>query len=146
MEALGVAASLIAVIELTGACLKLSRKWIGSSNFSSSELNMTVTDLYAFNGVIRSFQTHLEICEDDHARLLGLDYLLPVVERCNEALEAIKDYLERSGFIEKHVLAPRFDRKLKLSLRVIGRAKELFMLAVQADQQLGRPPRLAKTN
>jgi hypothetical protein len=135
MEALGVAASVIAVVQLTGICLKLSRKWLGPSEFSASELQAMTTDLYAFSGVMRTFQTHLEIYEDDEARLGSLNHLVPVLERCKEALGTIKDFVERGGMLGRHVLAPRFDRKLKLSLKILVSAKELFMLAVHADQQ-----------
>ena len=93
------------------------------------------TALYAFNGGVKTFQTHLEIHEDDEARLVSLNYLVPVLEHCKDALSVIKDFMEGSGFIGKHLIAPKFDRKLKLSLKVLDGAKEVFILAVQADQQ-----------
>jgi len=93
------------------------------------------TALYAFNGVMKTFQTHLEIHEDDEARLVSLNYLSPVLERCKDALKVVKGFMEGSGHIGKHMITPQFGRKLKLSLKVLDGAKEVFMLAVQADQQ-----------
>jgi hypothetical protein len=135
MDPLSITASVIAIIQLAGSCLKLSRQWLGPSEFGSPELTSTTTALYAFNGCMKTFQTHLEIHEDDEARLLSLNYLIPVIERCQDALRVIKDFMEGSGFIGKHLIAPKFDRKLKLSLKVLDGAKEVFMLAVQADQR-----------
>ena len=133
MEVLGIAASVIAVVQLTGACLKLSKKWLGPSEFSTSELNVMMADLYVFNGVLKSFQTHLEVHSDDETRILGLNHLTPVLHRCEEALKRIRDFMEESGVIGRHLLAPRFDRKLKLSLQILERAKGLLELAVSAD-------------
>lgn len=67
MDGLSLAASVIAVIQLAGSCLKLSRRWIGPSEFSSSNLATMTTALYEFNGAMKTFQTHLEIHEDDEA-------------------------------------------------------------------------------
>jgi hypothetical protein len=135
MDPLSIAASVIAIIQLAGSCLKLSRKWFGPSEFGSLELTSVTTALYGFNGAMKTFQTHLEIHEHDETRLVSLNYLIPVLERCKDALRVMKEFMEGSGFIGKHLIAPQFDRKLKLSLKVLDGAKEVFMLAVQADQQ-----------
>ena len=94
-----------------------------------------VTALYGFNGAVKTFQTHLEIYEDDEVRLRSLEYLKPALRRCEEALNIVKDFVEKAGFIGKHVIGPNIDRKLKPSLKALDRAKELFMLALHADQQ-----------
>jgi hypothetical protein len=135
MDGLSLAASVIAVIQLAGSCLKLSRRWVGSSEFGSSDLATVTTALYEFNGAMKTFQTHLEIYEDDEARLRSLDYLKPAFERCKEALDIVKDFSEHTSFIGKHLIGPKFDRKLKPSLKALDGAKELLMLALHADQQ-----------
>jgi hypothetical protein len=135
MDGLSLAASVIAVIQVAGSCLKLSRRWIGPSEFGSSDLATMTTALYEFNGAMKTFQTHLEIHEDDEARLSSLDYLKPALGRCKEALDTVKDFMEHAGFIGKHLIGPQFDRKLKTSLKALDGAKELFMLALHADQQ-----------
>jgi len=139
MDGLSLAASVIAVIQLAGSCLKLSRKFLGPSEFGSSDLNSMTTALYGFNGVVKSFQTHLEIYEDDEARLSSLEYLKPVLKQCGEALNIIEDFIGKSSFIGKHVIGPRFDYKLKTSLKALNEAKELFMLALHADQRYPLP-------
>ena len=135
MEVLGIAASVIAVVQLTGACLKLSKRWLGPSEFSTSELNTMMADLYTFNGVLQTFQTHVEIYSDDQPRIIGLNHLTPVLLRCEEALKTIRDFMEKGGVIGRHLLAPKFDKKLKLSLQVLERAKGLLEFAVNADSR-----------
>jgi hypothetical protein len=91
--------------------------------------------LFEFNGAIRNFQTFLEINEDDEARLRNTDYLKSTLERCEEALNIIKNFIEMSGFMGQHLVGPKFDPKLKASLKALEVAKELFILALHADQQ-----------
>lgn len=134
MDGLSLAASVIAVIQLAGSCLKLSRKFLGPSEFGSSDLTSMTIALYGFNGAVKSFQTLLEVYEDDEARLSSLEYLKPALKQCEKVLHIIKDVVEKSNFIEKHLIGPKFDRKLKTSLKALDGAKELFMLALHADQ------------
>ena len=135
MDGLSLAASVIAVIQLARSCLKLSRKSVGPSEFGSSDLSSMTIALYGFNGIIKSFQTHLEVYEDDEARLRSLDYLEPVLTQCEKALRIIEDFVGKNSFIGKHIVGPRFDNKLKASLKALDNAKELFMLALHTNQQ-----------
>jgi len=135
MDGLSLAASIIAVLQLTGSCLKLSKRFIGPSEFSSSDLTTMTTALYEFNGAVKTFQTHLEVYEDDEARLSSLNYLKPSLERCTEALDIIEDFMEHTTFIGKYLIGSKFDRRIKLSLKALHDAKGLFMLALHADQQ-----------
>jgi hypothetical protein len=142
MDGLGLAASVIAVIQLARSCLKLSRKFLGPSEFGSSNLASIITALYRFNGVVKSIQKHLEIYEDDEVRLSSLAYLKPVLKQCEEALHIIEDFVGKSSFIGKHVIGLRFDFKVKTSLKALDGAKELFMLALHADQRYSLLPPL----
>jgi len=137
MDGLSVAASVIAVIQITGSCLKLIKKWLGRSEFSASELSGLSAALYEFNGTMKTFQTHLEVYEDNNARLKSLECLTPVLENCGKALGAIEGCLKRSSFLGslRNMGVGKFDGRLKDSLKALDRAKELFMMAVHADQQ-----------
>jgi hypothetical protein len=140
MDGLSLAASVITVIQLAGSCLKLSRKFLGPSEFGSSDLAPITIALYGFNGAVKSFQTHLEIYEDNEARLSSLEYLKPALKRCEEALYIIKDFVGKSSFIGRHVIGLRFDNKLRTSLKALDGAQELFVLALHADQQYSPLP------
>ena len=135
MAEIALAASVIAVLQLVGSCLKLSRKWVGPSELGSADLTNMTTALYGLNGVMKNFQTHLEIHEDDEARLTSLKYLTPALDRCRETLDIVKNFIEGTGLIGKYFVGSKFDRKLKASLKALNGAKELFLLALQADQE-----------
>jgi hypothetical protein len=93
------------------------------------------TALYGFNGAVKSFQTYLEIYEDDEARLSSLETLKPVLKQCEEALHIIEDFVGKGSFIEKHVIGSKFDNRVKTSLKALDGAKELFILALHTDQR-----------
>jgi cob(I)alamin adenosyltransferase len=104
MDPLSISASVAGLITLTGSCLKLSRKWIGPSEFGTSDLKAIEKALYEFNGAMKTFETHLKIHEDDVAWLNSLNYLKPALDQCNMALEVIKKFVGGYSFIGKHVI------------------------------------------
>lgn len=135
MEALGVAASIIAVVQLTTACLKLGNKYLGPSIHDSTSLKALLSTLYNFNGTVKNLQTHLEINEEDHARLETLRHLGLPLQRCEEALNMIQDRLKAAGVFGQYVIGSRFDSKLQKALKGIEDSRVLFELALKADQQ-----------
>jgi hypothetical protein len=135
MDPLSFTASIIAVVQLAGSCLALSRKYIGPSEFRSADLAAVETTLVTFTEAIETFQRQLTAQETDETRLNSLTYLSPALGRCKEALDIIKDFMIKSSFIGKHVVGPKFDRKLKASLKALEAAKQLFGFALHADHQ-----------
>ncbi|KAM7221382.1 hypothetical protein V8F06_003157 [Rhypophila decipiens] len=135
MDGLSAAASVIAVVQLAGSCLKLSEKWLGPSEFSSSDLAAIKTTLHGFFEAINKFEVRLRAHEDEESREGSLEYLPQVLERCKQALDMVQSFMSNRGFIGKHVIASRFDGKLKASLKALEAAKELFMLALHSDNQ-----------
>ena len=134
-DGLSLAASVIAVVQIAGSCLELSRKWLGPSEFNSADLAAVQTTLFGFTEAMETFQKHLKAHTNDEARLKSLEYLSPVLDRCKRALDIVRDFIEHSGFIGKYVIGPKFDRKLKASLKALGEAKELFRFSLYADHQ-----------
>lgn len=135
MDGLSVAASIIAVVQLTGTCLKLGTKFLGPSQHSPASLGAISQSLYSFNGTIRNLQTHYEINEEDQARLNALSHLAEPLKRCEESLRMISERLETMNFMGQYVVGKLFDRKLKRSLHVLEEARKLFELALHSDQQ-----------
>jgi hypothetical protein len=135
MEAVGLVASVIAIVQLTGACLKLGSKLTGPSSYKPERLRSLSTILYNFNGTIKNLQTHLEIHEDDQARLNTLTYLQEPLMRCREALQLLSSRMQSDGLFALYIMGSRFDKKVDLCLRVLNDAKGLLELALQCDQR-----------
>ena len=134
MEALGLVASIIAIVQLSGACLKLGSKFLSPSAHRPERLQSLRTILYGFNGAIRNLQTFFEIHEDDQARLKALNHLQEPLTRCRETLHLLSSYLQDSSFISRYVTGTTFDKKLNSCLRVLNGSKELLELALTSDQ------------
>jgi len=95
---------------------------------------MQVT-LYSFNASIKNLQTHLEICEEDQARLRALEYLGGSLNDCKNVLKVLEDHLRRTKSLGDYIVGARFDSKLKRCFAALNHSKTLFMEAVHADQQ-----------
>lgn len=63
MDALSLGASVVAVIQLTGAWLKIDKKSLEPSIYSSSDLRAISTNLYGLNGTIKNLETYLAVNE-----------------------------------------------------------------------------------
>jgi hypothetical protein len=133
MDPLSVTASVIAIVQITGECMKLAK--IGPSKYHLTRLKEINTNLYGFYGTIKNLQMHLEIYEEDQARLSALDHLQEPLARCFEALKLLKNRVEHDGVFSQYVMGLRFDKKLEDGLRVIADAKSLLELALQCDQR-----------
>jgi len=135
MEAIGLVASVIAIVQISGACLKLSLKPLGPSSYKTERLQSLSTTLYGFNGNIRNLQTLLEIYEDDQARLDTLNHLREPLTKCHEALQLLSSRLQSDGFFAQYIMGSKFDKKFELCLRVLNDAKGLLELSLQCDQR-----------
>jgi hypothetical protein len=135
MEVLGIASSIIAVVQLTASCIKLTQKFLGPSQHNSESLGAIQQALYSFNGTIKNLQTHLEINEEDHTRLEALNHLDEPIKRCDCALKMLQDRLENVNFLGQYLVGNRFDGRLRKCLKTIAEARRLFELALAADQK-----------
>lgn len=135
MEALAATASIIAVLQLTTACLKAGKKYIGPSSHSPESLREILATLYRFNGTLNNLKLHLEINEEDQARLQALNHLDEPLRHCESVLRLLQNRLANVTVLGQYVVGERFDGKLKKDLNGLEDARALFELALQSDQQ-----------
>ncbi|OCT48034.1 hypothetical protein CLCR_04007 [Cladophialophora carrionii] len=134
MDPLSLTGGVIAIVQITGECMKLAK--IGPSKYHLARLKQINTNLYGFYGTINNLQLHLAIHEEDKARLSALDHLQEPLARCLEALKLLKNRFEHDGVFTQYVMGLRFDKKLEDCLRVIADAKSLLELALHCDQRV----------
>ncbi|KAF4854576.1 hypothetical protein CGCSCA2_v009577 [Colletotrichum siamense] len=135
MDPFSLTVGVLGIVAAAQACLKTIKKRVGASAMSSAEIEGMMKTLYEIHGVMGSFKTHLELHDDDEDRLESLQYLMPVMNRSSEALQIVKDYVN-SGRTEKAFRGVKFDKQLKLSLKRLDDASEIFSMAVVSNQQL----------
>ena len=126
---LGVTASIIACIQLTGALLKR----VGPSEHSKRDLNNIVKSICGIRGAYESLKSYLEINEDE-ARLSALQHLREPLQECKDVLDILKDRLQKTFIVDNRIVGNLGDSKLKKGLQRLDNAKELFDLILHVDQ------------
>jgi hypothetical protein len=122
---LGVAASVISCMQLTGALLKR----VGPSDHGKKTLTRTLAVLCGFRGACEGLKLHLEVSEEDEARLSALQRLEAPLRDCKQVLDNIEKRVKNVNFVGQYLVGT-WDRKLEKWLRALEDAK-----ALNADQQ-----------
>jgi hypothetical protein len=128
---LGVTASVIACVQLTGALLKR----VGPSDHGKKDLNRILKSICGFRGAYDGLKSHLEFNEEDQARLSTLQHLEEPLRDCKQTLEVLEKRLKTVRFVGQYIIGNFWDGRLKKCLHRLENAKELFELALHADQQ-----------
>lgn len=127
---LGVAASIIACIQLTGTLLKQ----VGPSDHSKKDLNAILKAICGFKGAYEGLMTSLQLNEEDETRLSALQHLEEPLRDCKGVLDLLEKRLESPNFLGQHILGSLWDGKLKRWLKILQDAKKLFEIALDGDQ------------
>lgn len=134
MEALGVAASIISIIQLTDTVTKLCHEYLGTATGATKEMSLILNELYALKGVFEWLESQLMSNQGINttprtAMIQLLNLPNGPLERCRDTLRVLKP--------------PKLGRHIvwafckKDNARLIGRLerdKLLFMLALHGDQ------------
>ena len=128
ITAVGLAASIIACIQLTETLLKR----VGPSDHNKKDLTYIRQVVYGMHGVYQGLKLHLEINEEDRARLSELD-LEGSLRVCKEVLDVLNGRLQSVTFVGQYIVGRLWDGKLKKCVKRLEDAKELFELALHTD-------------
>ena len=128
---LGVTASIIACIQLTGTLLK----HVGPSSHGRADLNRILQVVSGFNGAYEGLKLSLQFNETDHTRMSTLQHLEGPLRDSRAALELLQNRLENLGRLGQYIIGSTWDGKLKNCLKRLEDSKALFELAMHADQQ-----------
>lgn len=131
---LGVTASIIACVQLTGSLLQS----VGRSDHDRADLNRILQVVTGFGGSYEGLKLCLQFNENDHSRLSSLQHLEGPLKDSKAVLEFLQKRLENMGFVNQFILGKIFDGKLKRSLKVLEDAKALLELAMHSDQQYAK--------
>lgn len=128
---LGVAASIITCVQLTGALLKR----VGPSDHSKKDLNEILKAILGFKGAYENLEISLRLNEEDESRLLALQHLEAPLRHSKRVLDLLEKRLESPNFLGQYIVGVLWDAKLKRSLKELQDTKTLFEIALDADQQ-----------
>lgn len=128
---LGVAASIITCVQLTGALLKR----VGPSDHCKKDLNEILKTICGFKGAYEGLKISLQLNETDETRLSALQHLEQPLRDCKQTLDLLEKRLESTNFVGQYLIGTLWDAKLKKALKRLQDAKTLFEIAMDADQR-----------
>lgn len=135
MDPFSLTVGTVGLIGAVNACLKLAKKAVGPSKLGKAELAAANNTLFDALGILNSFKAFLELHEDDDGRMQTLVHLEPAMDRCREALQTIKTFIQGTSRVEKMWKGVKFDKEFKSALDAVEKSSELFRMAVMVDQQ-----------
>ena len=126
MDPVSITALASGIAELTVSCLKTCKKSLGPSQENDRELRELNSNLYSFNAAVKNLQTHLNVFEEDQARLQELSYNEEPLKRSQESLEHIEARLKNPTLVGKYLRGVGIDKKWTECLSSSNAAKILF--------------------
>ena len=129
VTALGVTASLIACLQLTGTLLKR----FGPSDHSTTDLNRIWKTIQGFQESCNDLKSHLGADPENEGRLSTYQHLDEPLRLCRKALEFLQKRLESRHFIGQYLVGNKWDSKLKKCQQRLDEAKDLLKLALCGD-------------
>jgi len=132
VSALGLAASIIAVMQLAGALIKPATSSLGPSENDEKELNKLSTTMTGFQIAYNNLEMYLK-SDPDTAETLVKQIQQPIQE-CKAVLSELKLRLSTMTFVRKHIVGKKWDKGFKNILKRLDDARQLFDVILQGDQ------------
>lgn len=122
---LGVTASIIACLQLTGTLLNR----FGPSDHCKRDLKGILKTIEGFHDSCNDLKSRWEVDPENEVRRSAIQHLDKPLRLCEETLEFLQLRLDRLTFIGQHVVGIVWDNKLKKCLQRLDDAKDLLKLA-----------------
>ncbi|CAN9407345.1 unnamed protein product [Alternaria alternata] len=135
MDPMSITGTVLAIVHITGICLKSGNQHLGPSRYTSTTLLSLIQELYCFYGAIQSLKTHLTINEHDTIRLNSLDCLTGPLSDCKLALCLVEKQLKDDTFFKRKLIGKHCDKKLDDAINVLKKGRGLFETILLADQR-----------
>ena len=132
ISALGVAASIIAVVQLSSALLKPVTSSLGPSENDAKELNRLLTTMTGFRVAYNNLEEYLK-------NIPGTaDTLVTAIEQplreCKLVLVELRLRLSNMTFVRKRIIGAKWDTEYNRLIKRLDDARNLFDIILQGDQ------------
>jgi hypothetical protein len=132
VTATGLAASIIAVIQLTGALIKPVTSSLGPSESDQKELERLLTTMKAFQVSYNNLEDFLK-ANPGQGGTLAIAIQQPIAE-CKAILAELKLQLSRMTFVRKHIIGKKWDKSFHRLVKRLDDARHVFDIILQGDQ------------
>jgi hypothetical protein len=132
-EALGVASSIISIVQITKEIVALAKKHIHATEHAYSILSTLLGRLTAYKGLFEGLQLQAESHESDTIRLSALDYVGGPLEACKESLSFIKDALQKPR--GKLWIGKVLNKDITKASEKLDQLRPILQTALEADHR-----------
>jgi len=132
VTAIGLAASIIAVIQLTGALIKPATSSLGPSENDQKELERLLTTMKGFQIAYNNLEHYLKP-NPGQAETLATAIQQPIAD-CKAVLAELQLRLSSMTFVRKYIIGKKWDKKFDCLVKRLDNARQLFDVILQGDQ------------
>jgi hypothetical protein len=132
VSAVGLAASIIAVLQLTSALMEAVTSSLGPSENDEKELKRLQTTMNGFQIAYTNLHQYLNSNPGTADTLVTA--LHQPAKECKVILDELKLRLSRMTFVTKHIIGKKWDKEFRRSLGRLEEARQLFDTILQGDQ------------
>ncbi|PQE33508.1 hypothetical protein CJF32_00003381 [Rutstroemia sp. NJR-2017a WRK4] len=129
-SALGVAASIIACIQLSQSLLKK----LGPSAHRSQDLKLILRTMMQFRKAYETLKEYAELDESEEIRLATFRQVEEPLKECKDIIDNVVERLEKNSFLKQWVTGSAWDRKLQKCMSRLNEVRLLLDMAMQSDQ------------
>jgi hypothetical protein len=130
-EAIGIAASLIGIIQLAGLTVSISYSYISGVKRAPQDLRDLTNELQALSNVIVTLKVHTDENSETPGSVLHM--LEKPLETCARELEELLEKLKMKGIIDR-LKWPLREKETAQWVERIERHKIFFIFALNTDQ------------
>jgi hypothetical protein len=132
VSALGLAASIIAIIQLTDALMKPATSSLGPSENDEKELKRLLVTMTGFQTAYSNLEQYLKSKPGERENLANAIEL--PIQDCKAVLVKLKVRLANMTFVRKHIIGKKWDKGFKRLVKRVEDARQLFDVILQGDQ------------
>ena len=132
ISALGLAASIIAVLQLTSALIAPATSSLGPSENDQKELNRLLTTMTGFKIAYINLEQYLKSKPGEAATLVTA--IQQPIQECKEVLTQLRLRLSNMTFVRKHIIGKKWDKEFQCLVKRLDDARKLFDVILKGDQ------------
>jgi hypothetical protein len=129
-SALGVAASIIACIQLSQSLLKK----LGPSAHKTQDLKLILRTMMQFRKAYETLKEYAELDESEEIRLTTFKQVEEPLKECKDIIDTVVERLEKNSFLKQWVTGSAWDHKLQKCMSRLNEVRLLLDMAMQSDQ------------
>jgi len=145
-EAVGLVASIIAIVQITEEVIKISKKYIHTEQETRSVLAKFIGKLSAYEGLFKGLELQARYDESNSIRLSSLEHINGPLDACKEALRVIEKKLRNPPSPLNISFGKILPREAVDAIKRLDDLQPLLQFALEADQRYDKSNAVLESN